>query len=153
MMPHGISKGLCYKLSFWGILVTAWTFVRFPINTNNFELNLKKKKISQGVMFHYADSALQDTQQTLRLQRHWSERRVRHVSRSRHGRLKIQYRPSHSISQPSYFSSTNQIHRHDLWGILNVYIHNMCHLSNVLQGEISIYCGKYSAKESQQQSQ
>lgn len=42
MMPHGISKGLCYKLSFCGILVTASTFVRFPINTNNFELNLKK---------------------------------------------------------------------------------------------------------------
>lgn len=37
-------------------------------------------------------------------------------------RLKIQYRASHSISQQSYFSRTNQIHKHDLWGILNVYI-------------------------------
>lgn len=105
-------------------------------NTNNLELNLKKN--SQGVMFHYANSELRDTQQTLRLQRHRSERRVPHVSRSRHGRLKIQYRPSHSISQPSYFSRTNQIHRHDLWGILNVYIQHVSSLKCFAGGDIHL---------------
>lgn len=47
-------------------------------------------------------------------------------------RLKIQYRPSHSISQPSYFSHANQIHQHDLWGILNVYI--TCVISQMFCG-------------------
>lgn len=63
----------------------------------------------------------------------------RHTSRKLTRRLKIQYWPSHSISQQSYFSCANRIHKRDLGGILNVY--KTCVVSKMFRRVDIIYGG------------